>query len=104
MTTAYEMPVVDLPPRKPRGIQDSEMMSARRQQLLATPNKWLLWDGQAPHFQEIHKVLIRLMQLPSSTKVSRKEWPFKGATRKNPDGSYSLYVGYFPQAFVKEVK
>jgi hypothetical protein len=106
MTTAYEMPVVDqLPPmHKGRPVRDSELVSARREQLLATPNKWLLWDGQAPRFQEINKILIRLMALPAATKMSRKEWHFKGATRKNSDGSYSLYVGYFPQAFVEEVK
>lgn len=106
MTTDYAMPVVDRLPaaKKGRPVRDSELVSVRREQLLATPNKWLLWDGDAPRFQEINKILVRLMALPAATKMSRKEWHFKGATRKNPDGSYSLYVGYFPQAFVEEVK
>jgi hypothetical protein len=99
--TDYMMPVVSLPPRKSRTVKDNALVTARREQLLATPNQWLLWDGAAPRFQEMNKILVRLMQLPSSTRVSRKGWPFKGATRKNADGTYSLYVGYFPDLSIK---
>lgn len=99
MNADYAMKPVELPAMSTKGrpLKDAVMVAQRREQLLASPNQWFLWEEASPRFQEMTKVLVRLMGLPASTPVRRKEWAIKGATRKNDDGTWALYVAYVPQ-------
>lgn len=99
MTKSHLMKPVSLPPRKagrPKSAK-SDIIVARRKQLRENPNQWFLFDGDAKFPAGINNVVANLMGLPTNIKMNRKEWEIKGATRKNPNGKYSLYVGYFPK-------
>ena len=100
MTKTKPMKPVTLPPKKlgrPPLRSKSDIILARRKQLRENPNQWFLFDGDAKFPAYINNVIANLMGLPTNTKLNRKEWVIKGATRKNPNGKYSLYVGYFPK-------
>lgn len=68
----------------------------RKKQLLENPNQWFLWDGKAPRFQVVNLILRRLVGVKSTAPLDRKNWEFKGTTRTNGDGTYSIFIGYFP--------
>ena len=97
---SYEMQPVNLPySKRGRSTQeDSEEIVARRKQLLDNPYQWFVWAESVKTASFINNITRRLMGLPSTAKMNRKNWAIKGAVRKNHDNTFRLYVGFFPSA------
>jgi len=97
--TDYTMQEATPPQRAGLLGDDAEMYEARRKQLRENPHKWFLWQDDAHSDQVIGKVMLLLSGYPSGAAryVSRKTLDYKGRTRRNGDGTYSLFISYVPK-------
>lgn len=102
MDTNYTMREAAPPVRANRPpLADTPMYAARRAQLVSKPNTWHVWSENAAHANDLAKIVRGLAGLKTNDKASLKTLRFKGTRRRNADGTFTIFVGYFPNGAVE---
>ena len=71
------------------------LTQTKREQLLANPNEWFVWNEKAKYAEYGHKTLRALMGVKPGDRFSRESCPYEVRVSKNNDGkTYKVYARY----------